>query len=180
MCIVLAVAVSGCAGVKTYTYEVDRPDQDLSSGNRGQLAGTVPSEESRSTPTRKIYALDIDLTPSKEYEEKKSSQRDMGRAGMAVEEVGYKESLPIVVAEPVVEPAIAEPVVTVRGPESYTIQDGDTLEKISKLFFGKASLWTKIYDANRDKLSAPGKIYPGQVILIPSIDLEEDMVSEVK
>ena len=78
------------------------------------------------------------------------------------------------------EPVMAEPVVTVTEAEDYTVQSGDTLEKISKRFFGKASLWTEIYEANRDKLSAPSKIYPGQVILIPSIELMEGTVSEVK
>jgi nucleoid-associated protein YgaU len=52
--------------------------------------------------------------------------------------------------------------------KSYTVQKGDTLSKISKQFYGDANNYRKIYDANRDQLSDPDKIQPGQVLRIPS------------
>jgi nucleoid-associated protein YgaU len=51
---------------------------------------------------------------------------------------------------------------------SYTVQKGDTLSKISKQFYGDASKYKKIFDANRDQLKDPDKIQPGQVLRIPS------------
>jgi len=51
--------------------------------------------------------------------------------------------------------------------EKYTVQKGDTLQKISQKFFGTTKKWYKIYEANRDVLKSPDKIYPGQVINIP-------------
>jgi len=53
-------------------------------------------------------------------------------------------------------------------PQTYTVKSGDNLYKIAKTLYGDGSLWTKIYDANRDKISNPNLIYPGQIFTIPS------------
>jgi nucleoid-associated protein YgaU len=52
--------------------------------------------------------------------------------------------------------------------QSYTVQSGDTLSKISKQFYGDANRYLKIFDANKDVLSDPDKIKPGQVLKIPA------------
>jgi len=57
---------------------------------------------------------------------------------------------------------------------SYTVESGDTLSKIAKDQYGKASKWRAIYDANRDQLDDPDLIQPGQVLQIPAIDLDGD------
>ena len=51
---------------------------------------------------------------------------------------------------------------------SYTVQSGDTLSKISKQFYGNANEYMKIFEANRDQLSDPNKINPGQTLKIPA------------
>lgn len=51
--------------------------------------------------------------------------------------------------------------------KTYTVKKGDCLWNISKRFYGKGSLYTKIYNANKDKIKNPNKIYPGQVLVIP-------------
>ncbi len=52
--------------------------------------------------------------------------------------------------------------------QSYTVQAGDTLSKISKQFYGDAKNYMKIFNANKDTLSDPDKIKPGQVLKIPA------------
>ena len=52
--------------------------------------------------------------------------------------------------------------------EFYTIVSGDTLGGIAKRYYGKASAYTRIFEANRDIISDPNKIYPGQTIRIPA------------
>ena len=52
--------------------------------------------------------------------------------------------------------------------QSYTVQAGDTLTKISKHFYGNANAYMKIFEANRDQLSDPDKIRVGQTLTIPS------------
>ena len=49
----------------------------------------------------------------------------------------------------------------------YEIKSGDTLGGIAKNFYGKASQYMRIFEANRDIISDPNKIYPGQKIRIP-------------
>lgn len=55
---------------------------------------------------------------------------------------------------------------TVNGT-TYTVQAGDSLFKISEKYYGKGWQWRKIYQANEEIISAPEKIYIGQVIVIP-------------
>ena len=51
--------------------------------------------------------------------------------------------------------------------ETYTVKEGDTLSKIAKHLLGDANAYHAIFDANRDQLSDPDKIKPGQVLQIP-------------
>ena len=50
----------------------------------------------------------------------------------------------------------------------YTIQSGDTLSKIAEEQYGDAGDYTKIFEANREVIGDPDKIYPGQQIRIPA------------
>jgi len=54
--------------------------------------------------------------------------------------------------------------------EVYEIVSGDTLGGIAKRYYGNASKYTKIFEANRDIIDDPNKIYPGQKIRIPLED----------
>ncbi|MBI4707793.1 MAG: LysM peptidoglycan-binding domain-containing protein [Candidatus Omnitrophica bacterium] len=54
-----------------------------------------------------------------------------------------------------------------EGFEKYTVQKNDTLQKISKKFYGTTRKWTKIYEANKEFLKSPDRVRPGQVLNIP-------------
>ena len=49
----------------------------------------------------------------------------------------------------------------------YTVKTGDCLWNIAKALYGNGAKYTKIYEANKDKISNPNLIYPGQVLTIP-------------
>ena len=51
--------------------------------------------------------------------------------------------------------------------KTYTVKAGDTLSKIAKDHLGSANAYMKIYEANRDQLSNPDLIKPGQVLKLP-------------
>jgi nucleoid-associated protein YgaU len=51
------------------------------------------------------------------------------------------------------------------GPQTYTVQEGDNLSKISKYFYGEANKYTVIVTANN--LADPDKIRVGQKLVIP-------------
>lgn len=55
-----------------------------------------------------------------------------------------------------------------QGGRTYTVKSGDTLSRIAKEHLGDANAYMKIFEANRDQLSDPDKIKPGQVLKIPA------------
>ncbi len=54
------------------------------------------------------------------------------------------------------------------GGQTYKVQPGDTLSKISQQFYGNANEYNRIFEANRDKLPSADKIQAGQELVIPS------------
>lgn len=55
-----------------------------------------------------------------------------------------------------------------EASRTYTVKPGDTLSKIAKELLGNANAYPKIFEANRDQLSDPDKIQPGQQLKIPA------------
>ena len=53
-------------------------------------------------------------------------------------------------------------------PETYVVQEGDTLYKIALRFYGRSSAWSRIRDANKAKISLDGRVQTGQTITLPS------------
>jgi len=52
--------------------------------------------------------------------------------------------------------------------KTYTVKSGDTLSKIAKEHLGDGNAYMTIFNANKDQLSDPNQIKPGQVLKIPS------------
>ena len=79
-------------------------------------------------------------------------------------------------------PTLPQVVVTARvdstaqiaGEQQYTVQKGDSLSRIAKHLLGDANAWKQIFEANRDVLDNPDKIFPGQVLKIPAKDDSQD------
>lgn len=49
----------------------------------------------------------------------------------------------------------------------HEVKKGETLSKIAERYYGDPMLYPKIFEANRDLLDDPDRIYPGQRLLIP-------------
>ncbi len=49
----------------------------------------------------------------------------------------------------------------------YIVQAGDCLWAIAKKYYGNGANYTKIFNANKDKIKNPSLIYPGQKLVIP-------------
>src|SRR5205823_608663 len=62
-------------------------------------------------------------------------------------------------------PALINPY---HGFELHTVAPGQTLSGIAQQHYGNASLFPRIFDANRDEITNPNLIFPGQVLRIPT------------
>jgi len=160
--------VSGCV-VRTYPLTKDRVDQELSSGNRGYLKGEAPCEIKERKTTRTIRVVEVELgapTSVKKAapmsEETTSSYESQTTSPPSYQEESFRME----------SATISEPAKETRM-EKYTVQKNDTLQKISQRFYGTTKKWKKIYDANRDTLKSPDKLYPGKTINIPTEELEQ-------
>lgn len=181
-----AVLFSGCVvTTRTQVVEMDRVDQELSAGaNRGYLAGTVPQQERGPRKmTRQIIRTDVELPTLTELQKSPTKDEQIsGNQGYLMRQSGQPEawimesefSSPL--SEPVSESGemdFTEQAVEELEPatfEEYIVQKGDTLQSIAAKpnVYGKASRWVKLYEANKDVLKNPNKIYPGMKIKIPS------------
>ncbi|MEM1263594.1 MAG: peptidoglycan-binding protein LysM [Pseudomonadota bacterium] len=63
--------------------------------------------------------------------------------------------------------AAATPEPAEEKVEYYVIQSGDTLGKLAKEYYGNAMEYPRIFEANREVIEDPDKIFVGQKIRIP-------------
>lgn len=159
----LCFVLSGCI-VRTYQTTRDRVDQDLT-GNRGYLLGSIPADQSTAErkTTRTTQVVEIELRSPIKFERKTSKKSTMP---IKAEEPAIEESI-IGNRGYITENASSEKGAMTPTFKEYTVQKGDTLQKISKKFYGTTKKWTKIYNANKDTMKGPNQIYPGQTISIP-------------
>jgi nucleoid-associated protein YgaU len=54
-----------------------------------------------------------------------------------------------------------------KKPRRYVVKSGDSLSKIAEALLGNAERWPEIFEANKDKLSDPNQIRPGQELVVP-------------
>lgn len=152
--------LTGCT-VRTYSLTKDRIDQDLT-GNRGYIQGNAPAETAERKLKRTTQVIEIEFGPK-------------AKPGKAKKEAVQPES--ILTPEVVPSETIVSETAPISAPvgkmQEYKVKKGDTLQKISHAFYGTTKKWTKIYNANKDKMKGPDKIYPGQTINIPVEELKE-------
>ena len=165
------LALSGCVA-RTYNLTRDRVDQDLSasSGNRGYLIGHAPEPQERpSTRTTRVFEVELGLA-------KKSEAKCPATTPLATNANTYPEE-PAMNQEPKTRfDSTPQP----RDSEKYTVGKHDTLQKISKKLYGTTKRWYKIYEANKDALHGPDKLYPGQILNIPSAGLLKNKAEKME
>ena len=57
---------------------------------------------------------------------------------------------------------------TASSEKTYEVKSGDSLSKIARREYGDANAWQRIFEANKDLIKDPNKIFPGQVLKIPA------------
>ncbi|MBI4491602.1 MAG: LysM peptidoglycan-binding domain-containing protein [Chloroflexi bacterium] len=74
--------------------------------------------------------------------------------------------LPAPTATPAPRPASPAPTAEARA-DTYVVAAGDTLSGIAARIYGDASQYRRLYEANRDQLSSPDQLKPGQRLRVP-------------
>ncbi len=178
----LAVVAAGCSGVKAHTYVMTKERVDIEAnpeGNAGYLKGGAYQEPQKRT--RKVYVLEMTkVLPEGDVEKKvieESSEQSQATVRV-VRRMSTPESRPMAPERGIVMPLIEdEPSSLMPIPEAepvlqeavmYTVEQNDTLQKISKKFYGSYGKWMTIYDANKDKIKNPNFVKPGTVLTIPA------------
>lgn len=154
--LISTLVLSGCVA-RTYNLTRDRVDQELSptSGNRGYIMGNAPEPKERKT-TRTTRVFELELGAANQTKTPCPATTPLATESM---------NEPVMAQEAQSEAQTEEANLSF---EKYTVAKNDTLQKISKKFYGTTKKWMKIYQANKDVLRAPDKLYPGQVLNIPS------------
>ena len=166
------LALAGCV-VRTYPLTKERIDQDLTAGNRGYIMGKTPvvRGEKERKATRTTQVVEIELHSPIKFEKMPKTPKEVPAEKTETEPIegnrGYITQS--------ITPEILQP----EAKQNYKVQKGDTLQKISKKFYGTTRKWTKIYNANKDVLKGPNNVYPGQVLKIP-VTSEPKQVQEPK
>jgi nucleoid-associated protein YgaU len=193
--ILLVIFAAGC-GVETRTFVMTKPrvGLDRGNGNGGCVVGKCPPAPAPKETTRKIYVLEL-TKPVPESEVQKietnavnaitetsvtpAASQSAPAAGspaasapkaVSARVVPVVGELPGSAAPSASSPAVAEQAsVSAQGGQTYTVQKDDTLQKISKKFFGTYGKWYKIYKANKNKIKNPNVLTPGLELTIPVI-----------
>jgi len=88
-------------------------------------------------------------------------------------EVPFAREIAVATLKPVGETVAADPSEasgSVSGPMTVIIKRGDNLWRISREMYGRGIRYSTIYQANRDQIRNPNRIYPGQVFVLPASD----------
>jgi len=164
--LVLAVIFTAGCGVKAQTYVMtkDRVNIAPNGGNVGYLTGKGVYQEPEKK-TRQVYVLEVSKPAS--VPGVKKTKETVSKTTTQAVAADQAENMP-----PAIEkagPTPSAPAASGPGESvSYTVQKDDTLQKIAKKFYGSYGKWTRVYEANKDKLKNPNFVRPGTVLTIPA------------
>jgi nucleoid-associated protein YgaU len=163
------ILLTGCL-VRTYTIQKPRVDLDIQ-GNRGYLVGQpqeAPRELKKTRPIT-IFEIEFGSHPPQVRQPKQRPEESVHKEELPQEEFLQEELLEEELQEEVLSEETAPR--DVAPPEKkytiYTLQKNDTLQKVSKKFYGTTKKWKFLYEENKDVIKNPDKIYPGLKIKIP-------------
>lgn len=168
--LLLALALTGCVQTRAYLMDKERVDQDI--------PGEPPVVPVK---TRKVIVVEVsrkdqNLPEAKVSKETKTAEtKDQSQVVTEPKETVVVHQDNFTFPKMTSETLTKEPVPAAAGegvvlPAQYTVQKDDTLQKISKKFYGSYSKWTKIYDANKDKIKDPNFLKPGVILMIPALE----------
>lgn len=172
----LIFVLSGCV-VRSYPLTRERVDQDTD-GNRGYLQGQAPesSEVKDKKLTRTTQVVEMEFQPLIKFE--RGPKKTVAKSETQVSEEPLEDTSMWGNRGYITQTNVPEESETKIRLEKYTVKKGDTLQKISRQYYGTTKKWNKIYQAN-PQLKGPNRILPGQVIDVP-LEAEEGLKEPIE
>ncbi|MBM3591153.1 MAG: LysM peptidoglycan-binding domain-containing protein [Alphaproteobacteria bacterium] len=95
-----------------------------------------------------------------------ASQPSIGRHRLRVDQISPADGRVLARAE--VPFQREELPAEVLAQQRIVVQPGNNLWRIARATYGRGARYTVIYQANKDQIADPNKIYPGQVFALPA------------
>ena len=165
-----AVAPESTASVQVQTVESDEQGRIFASGQAGPgssvriyLDNEAVGDAAADNEGRWTLVAEKALEPG-DYDVRVDQLATDGTV-VARAQVVFTQAVPVAAAE-------ATQVAESRAPDGVALQQveirrGDNLWRISRRLYGQGIRYTVIYDANRNVISDPNLIFPGQVFVVP-------------
>ncbi len=141
----------------------------------GQLHETVPQAEPAERPplqeNEQPLVSIIDRTPepnmqAPEPPPQETPPADRPAAAAAVQEpAAAKEQDSL--QDSSLDSSVHEQTEKIETQRFHIVRKGETLSKISQTYYGSAGKWQKIFEANRQTITNPDRLSPGQKLIIP-------------
>ena len=181
--------ISGCL-VRTYTIYKPRVDTKVT-GNRGYIVGK-PKEGEEAKKKKSslgkmrpvtVFEIELGAHPPKSIvtgkpeevvplSEKNTENNTDNNAALKQETSASSIEKEINRPENVAEEIVPVSSIEEKPAEKYkyyTVQKNDTLQKISRKFYGTTRKWKLIYQENKDVIKNPDRVYPGLKIKVPQL-----------
>lgn len=126
-----------------------------------RLVASVETEE-LTVVNRSKSVSDHDLL----NDEGHSSMADAKAVAKLLDDESEETATPFAPSQPK-EKAVKEAEEKLQHPDSYIVQEGDTLYQLAMRFYGRRSAWKSILEANKTTVSSDGRIKAGQKLILP-------------
>jgi LysM repeat protein len=125
------------------------------------LGGSVPGvRDLRATVDGKVVTLEGEVDTMEAKGRVMTEFNKLVATENTINRIRVKEA-------PAAKPSSPLPAPKADEATTYVVQSGDSLGALAQRFYGKASLYPKIFEANRDILNDPNLIKVGQMLKIP-------------
>ncbi len=134
------------------------------------LVGEVESKKiNREEVEEKLLAL-VGSSSEKEKKSLEQTQLSLESLVSSAEQKGTKEAKRL--ASSIINDVSKNKIKILRTEDTFVeiqVKSGDSLSSLAKKYYGDATKYKMIYEANKDKIGSKNTIYPGIKLIIPKI-----------
>lgn len=167
-------ALSRAVGTDGQQPAAVRTDAKQLRALREEAAAIAKSGEGRSTPRKPLVEMPSDEEVMRKVKTRLTGEPPAAPPHRAGRETA-KANVPVTTEKPdmsafsIFEKESKRDKALFKSKESHTyvVQPGDSLFRVAEKFYGDATAWKRIRDANRTRIDPDGRIRAGQIIIIP-------------